>query len=120
MIGAIAATIIGVIGYHFIHKFNKIGTWFMGGSLLIGLLIMLPHINAEVLAKVLFNMKGWFAMLADLQKFTALRASQVFLTVMTEVVGNMLTGISLAMVMKFSLPQILLTPGKIRILTWIR
>lgn len=62
IIGAIAATVIGVIGYHFIHKFNKIGTWFMGGSLLIGLMIMLPHINADVLAKGAFNLKGWFAM----------------------------------------------------------
>ncbi len=62
VIGAIVATIIGVIGYHFIHKFNKIGTWFMGGSLLIGLMIMIPHINAEVLAKGAFNLKGWFAM----------------------------------------------------------
>ncbi|HCA5348009.1 TPA: cytosine permease [Acinetobacter baumannii] len=62
VIGAIAATTIGVIGYHFIHKFNKIGTWFMGGSLLIGLMIMVPHINADVLAKSSFNMKGWFAM----------------------------------------------------------
>ncbi|MFL1610690.1 purine-cytosine permease family protein [Acinetobacter baumannii] len=62
VIGAIAATTIGVIGYHFIHKFNKIGTWFMGGSLLIGLMIMVPHNNADVLAKGSFNMKGWFAM----------------------------------------------------------
>lgn len=62
IIGAIAATTIGVIGYHFIHKFNKIGAWFMGGSLLIGLMIMLPHISAEVLAKGTFNMKSWFAM----------------------------------------------------------
>ena len=45
----------------FIHKFNKIGAWFMGGSLLIGLMIMLPHISAEVLAKGTFNMKSWFA-----------------------------------------------------------
>lgn len=62
IIGALAATTIGVIGYHFIHKFNKIGTWFMGGSLLIGLLIMIPHINADVLARGSFNLKGWFAM----------------------------------------------------------
>lgn len=62
VIGAIAATTIGIVGYHLIHKFNKIGTWFMGGSLLIGLMIMLPHINAEVLAKGSFNLKGWFAM----------------------------------------------------------
>ena len=62
VIGAIAATTIGIVGYHLIHKFNKIGTWLMGGSLLIGLAIMIPHINAEVLAKGAFNMKGWFAM----------------------------------------------------------
>ena len=62
IIGALVATLIGVIGYHFIHKFNKVGTWFMGGALLIGLLIMLPQINAEVLAQGSFNLKGWFAM----------------------------------------------------------
>lgn len=62
IIGAIAATFIGVIGYHFIHKFNKIGTWFMGSALTIGLMIMIPHINAEILAKGSFNLKGWFAM----------------------------------------------------------
>ncbi len=62
VIGALVATTIGVIGYHFIHKFNKIGAWFMGGSLLIGLIIMVPQINAEVLARGSFNLKGWFAM----------------------------------------------------------
>ncbi|WP_043972985.1 MULTISPECIES: purine-cytosine permease family protein [Acinetobacter] len=62
VMGAIAATTIGIVGYHLIHKFNKIGTWFMGGALLIGLMIMIPHINAEVLAKGSFNLKGWFAM----------------------------------------------------------
>lgn len=62
VMGAIAATMIGIVGYHLIHKFNKIGTWFMDGSLLIGLMIMIPHINAEVLAKGSFNLKGWFAM----------------------------------------------------------
>lgn len=62
VIGAITATAIGIIGYHFIHKFNKIGAWFMGGALLIGFAFMIPHISAEVLAKGSFNLKGWFAM----------------------------------------------------------
>ncbi|KAA8735372.1 cytosine permease [Acinetobacter qingfengensis] len=62
IIGAIVATLIGIVGYHFIHKFNKVGTWFMGGALLIGFMLMLPHVNAEVLAKGAFNLKGWFAM----------------------------------------------------------
>ena len=62
VIGAIVATLIGIIGYHFIHKFNKIGTWFMGGALLIGFVLMIPHITADVLAKGSFNLKGWFAM----------------------------------------------------------
>ncbi|TCB80382.1 purine-cytosine permease family protein [Acinetobacter sp. ANC 4173] len=62
VIGAIVATLIGIIGYHFIHKFNKIGTWFMGGALLIGFALMIPHVTAEVLAKGSFNLKGWFAM----------------------------------------------------------
>lgn len=51
VIGAVVATLIGIIGYHFIHKFNKIGTWFMGGALLIGFALMIPHITADVLAK---------------------------------------------------------------------
>lgn len=62
VIGAITATLIGIIGYHFIHKFNKIGTWFMGGALLIGFALMIPHVTADVLAKGFFNLKGWFAM----------------------------------------------------------
>ena len=62
VIGAVVATLIGIIGYHFIHKFNKIGTWFMGGALLIGFALMIPHITADVLAKGSFNLKGWFAM----------------------------------------------------------
>ena len=62
VIGAITATLIGIIGYHFIHKFNKIGTWFMGGALLIGFALMIPHVTADVLAKGSFNLKGWFAM----------------------------------------------------------
>lgn len=62
VIGAIVATLIGIIGYHFIHKFNKIGTWFMGGALLIGFALMIPHVTTEVLANGSFNLKGWFAM----------------------------------------------------------
>ncbi|MFX6686924.1 cytosine permease, partial [Acinetobacter baumannii] len=58
VIGAITATLIGIIGYHFIHKFNKIGTWFMGGALLIGFALMIPHVTADVLAKGSFNLKG--------------------------------------------------------------
>nr|WP_244316518.1 cytosine permease [Providencia vermicola] len=30
IIGAISATFIGVVGYNFIHKINKIGSWVMG------------------------------------------------------------------------------------------
>lgn len=62
MIGAVTATLIGIVGYHFIHKFNKIGTWVMGGALMLGFGLMIPHINVELLARGSFNLKGWFAM----------------------------------------------------------
>ncbi|WP_241030730.1 hypothetical protein [Paraburkholderia sp. Ac-20347] len=53
MIGAILATLVGVIGYHFIHRFNKVGAWFMGSALLIGMILMAPGLNAEVLRKAI-------------------------------------------------------------------
>lgn len=62
IIGAALATLVGIIGYNFIHKINKIGTWFMGGVLLIGLVIMLFQLNMEILSQGSFNLKNWFAM----------------------------------------------------------
>lgn len=61
IIGAFLATVIGVIGYNFIHIFNKIGAWFMGGALLAGLAIMVPHMTPEVL-QYKFTASAWFSM----------------------------------------------------------
>lgn len=62
VLGAVLATLVGVIGYHFIHRFNKIGAWFMGGALVTGMLMMAPHIDAHVFQQGHFDLAGWFAM----------------------------------------------------------
>ncbi|WP_241030566.1 cytosine permease [Paraburkholderia sp. Ac-20347] len=62
VLGAVFATLVGVIGYNFIHRFNKIGAWFMGGALVIGMILMVPSLNASVLQQGHFNLSGWFAM----------------------------------------------------------
>ncbi|MCB4320771.1 cytosine permease [Alcaligenes sp. 13f] len=62
IMGAVLATGIGILGYHFIHRFNKIGMWFMGGALVIGMALMVPHINTQVLNQGQFTPTGWFSM----------------------------------------------------------
>ncbi|MFT4065443.1 purine-cytosine permease family protein [Paraburkholderia sp.] len=62
VLGAILATFVGVIGYHFIHRFNKVGAWFMGGALLIGMIMMVPDLDARVFQQGHFEVSGWFAM----------------------------------------------------------
>src|SRR5690606_11237165 len=39
VLGALLATAIGVVGYRFIHKINKLGAWVMGAALLIGMVV---------------------------------------------------------------------------------
>lgn len=61
LIGAIAATLIGVVGYRFIHKLNYIGAWVMGTALLIGIGIMLFHdLPAGFFTRGGFSFAGWF------------------------------------------------------------
>ncbi|KND60560.1 Cytosine/purine/uracil/thiamine/allantoin permease family protein [Candidatus Burkholderia verschuerenii] len=60
--GALLATLIGVIGYNFIHRFNKIGAWFMGIALLIGMSLIAPGLDAEVFRRGSFELSNWFAM----------------------------------------------------------
>ncbi|OLL27388.1 cytosine permease [Burkholderia sp. SRS-W-2-2016] len=62
VLGAILATLVGVIGYHFIHRFNKIGAWFMGGALLIGMIMMAPGLDAQIFRQGHFDVANWFAM----------------------------------------------------------
>ncbi|MEN5061891.1 cytosine permease [Luteimonas sp. TWI1416] len=62
VIGAGLATLIGVVGYHLIHVFNRIGAWFMGGALLIGLALMIPHLTPDVLQQGRFSAAPWFSM----------------------------------------------------------
>ncbi|RQR74438.1 cytosine permease [Burkholderia sp. Bp9090] len=62
VIGAVLATLVGVIGCHFIHRFNKIGAWFMGGALLIGIALMVPGLDARMFQQGHFDLANWFAM----------------------------------------------------------
>ncbi|WP_244817453.1 cytosine permease [Caballeronia sp. Lep1P3] len=62
ILGAILATLIGVIGYNFIHRFNKVGAWFMGIALMIGIALMLPGLDAQMLQRGHFELSNWFAM----------------------------------------------------------
>ncbi|MGF6851883.1 purine-cytosine permease family protein [Paraburkholderia sp. CI3] len=62
VLGAILATLVGVIGYHFIHRFNKVGAWFMGSALLIGMIMMAPGLDARIFQQGHFDVSNWFAM----------------------------------------------------------
>lgn len=62
ILGALAATLIGVVGYRFIHHLNKIGAWVMGGALIAGLIVMLTQpLPADFWQRGSFNLNGWFA-----------------------------------------------------------
>jgi NCS1 family nucleobase:cation symporter-1 len=62
LIGALAATAIGVIGYNFIHTLNRIGTWVMGSALLAGFIYIFAHdLPADFLTRGSFNLSGWLA-----------------------------------------------------------
>lgn len=62
VLGAVLATLVGVIGCHFIHRFNKVGAWFMGGALLIGMALMAPSMDARIFQQGHFDFSNWFAM----------------------------------------------------------
>ncbi len=60
--GAAAATFIGAVGYHFIHRINRIGAWVMGAALLAGLAMIYSHpLPADFWARGSFTLSGWFA-----------------------------------------------------------
>ncbi|MBB4862816.1 NCS1 family nucleobase:cation symporter-1 [Pseudomonas nitritireducens] len=64
ILGALSATAIGVIGYRFIHTLNRIGTWVMGGALLVGFAIMFGgDLPANFLSRGAFNLSGFLATL---------------------------------------------------------
>lgn len=59
--GAVLATAIGIIGYHFIHRINKFGAWIMGSALLMGLALMLSQpLPADFWQRGSMNAAGWF------------------------------------------------------------
>ncbi|HEX7936948.1 MAG TPA: cytosine permease [Paraburkholderia sp.] len=62
VLGAVLATLVGVLGYHFIHRFNKVGAWFMGGALVIGMILLAPGLDAHTLRQGHFDLANWFAM----------------------------------------------------------
>lgn len=61
VIGAILSTVIGIVGYHFIHRINKIGAWVMGTVLIIGLGIMVSQpLPADFWQRGSMSVAGWF------------------------------------------------------------
>ncbi len=62
IIGAVAATLIGIVGYRFIHHINKVGAWVMGIALVVGMGVMLGHpLPADFWQRGSFSLNGWFA-----------------------------------------------------------
>ncbi|WBF44207.1 purine-cytosine permease family protein [Serratia rubidaea] len=62
VLGALLATAIGVVGYRFIHKINKLGAWIMGAALLIGMVVMLTQpLPGDFWLRGRFSFSGWFA-----------------------------------------------------------
>ena len=61
VIGAILSTVIGIVGYHFIHRINKVGAWVMGAALIIGLGIMISQpLPADFWQRGNMSAAGWF------------------------------------------------------------
>ncbi|WP_414057510.1 purine-cytosine permease family protein [Pantoea dispersa] len=61
VIGAILATAIGIVGYHFIHRINKVGAWIMGAALILGLALMVSQpLPADFWSRGSMSAAGWF------------------------------------------------------------
>ncbi|GAA0479248.1 MULTISPECIES: cytosine permease [Tatumella] len=61
ILGAMLATIIGIIGYRFIHRINKFGAWVMGAAMITGLVLMLSHpLPENFWLRGGFSLAGWF------------------------------------------------------------
>jgi len=62
ILGALAATAIGVVGYRFIHSLNRVGTWVMGAALLAGFTMVLSQpLPADFLTRGGFTLAGFLA-----------------------------------------------------------
>lgn len=62
IVGAVGSGIIGIIGYRFIHILNRIGTWVLGISTVVGFIYILSHIHSgDFLSRGGFNLPGWLA-----------------------------------------------------------
>lgn len=62
IVGAIGSGIIGIIGYRCIHILNRIGTWVLGISTVVGFIYILSHIHTgDFLTRGEFNLSGWLA-----------------------------------------------------------
>lgn len=59
--GAIAATLIGIIGYRFIHRINKIGAGDGLSALLVGLMMLTQRLASRLRQQGSFGLNGWFA-----------------------------------------------------------
>ncbi len=62
ILGVVAATLICIVGYRFIHHINKVGAWVMVIALVVGLIVMLDRpLPADFWQRGSFSLNGWFA-----------------------------------------------------------
>ena len=62
IIGALGSCVIGIIGYRFIHILNRIGTWVLGISIMVGFAYIFSHIDsADFFTRGGFHFAGWLA-----------------------------------------------------------
>jgi NCS1 family nucleobase:cation symporter-1 len=59
VVAGIGAATIGVIGYKVIHLLNRIGTWVMGTAILIGYVLVINRLPADVASRGGLTAGGW-------------------------------------------------------------
>jgi trigonelline permease len=55
----IAAALIGIVGYNFIHYLNRIGTWVMGIAILAGYVLISQRLPADFASRGGVTLGGW-------------------------------------------------------------
>ena len=64
VIAGVAAAGIGVIGYNFIHWLNRIGTWVMGTSIVVGFWVVSSRLPPDLASRGSVTFNGWLGMMS--------------------------------------------------------
>ena len=59
IIAGIGAARKGIIGYHFIHLLNRIGTWVMGAAILVGYVLISRKLPDDFATRGSLTLSGW-------------------------------------------------------------